>query len=102
MPKISVIITTYGGSKKIRRAIKSVQHQGFKDYEIIVVDDNDPGSDSRTITESILEEFVNSNSIIYIKHDKNLNGSAARNTGISMAKGAIIGFLDDDDEWHED
>lgn len=94
---VSVIITTYGGGEKLERAILSVLCQTYKDFEIIVVDDNEPYTDSRYKTESIMEKFENEKRVKYIKHKKNMNGSAARNTGIKEARGEYIAFLDDDD-----
>lgn len=44
---VSVIITTFGGSAKLSRAISSVLNQSYQDFEIIVVDDNNPGSTGR-------------------------------------------------------
>lgn len=94
---VSVIITTYGGGEKLERAISSVLCQTYKDLEIIVVDDNDPYTDSRDKTERIMEKFKHNEKVKYIKHKKNMNGSAARNTGINEAQGEYIAFLDDDD-----
>ncbi len=42
--------------------------------------------------------FSDHNKVHYIKHDRNRNGSAARNTGLELASGEYISFLDDDDE----
>ena len=89
---VSVIITTYCGSDNIARSIKSVLNQTYQNFEIIVVDDNDPNSKSRIDTEKIIEGFK-SDKIIYIKHPQNFNGSVARNTGISVAKGRFIQFF---------
>lgn len=94
--KISVIITTYGGSRKLVRAINSVLEQTYQNFEIIVVDDNDPNSDARKATESYMSIFSDER-IKYIKHEKNKNGSFARNTGIANSEGYYVSFLDDDD-----
>lgn len=94
---VSVIITTYGASRFLVRAINSVLKQSFPDIEIIVVDDNDPSSEERKKTEEMLLPFQNNHRIKYIQHEKNKNGSAARNTGIAASNGDFIAFLDDDD-----
>ena len=93
MTKVSVIIPTYNRAKLIGRAIQSVLNQSYRDFEIIVVDDG-----STDNTEEVVKSF-NDERIKYIRHRKNRGGSAARNTGIKVAKGEYIGFLDDDDEW---
>lgn len=94
---VSVIIPTFGGDKRLNRAIKSVLAQTYNNFEIIVVDDNDPKSKGRKDTEQIMSSYDFPEKVIYIKHEKNINGSAARNTGIRQAKGDYICFLDDDD-----
>lgn len=94
--KVSVIIPTFGDPSLLERAIQSVLTQTFEFKELIVVDDNDPQSEARRKTEAIVSSF---DDVIYIKHKKNLNGAAARNTGISFARGEYIAFLDADDEY---
>lgn len=96
---ISVIVPTFKGSTCIKRAIDSVLVQKKVDYEIIVVDDNEPDSYERERTEQLISQYVNVENFKYIKHHRNKNGSAARNTGIKVAKGEYISFLDDDD-WY--
>ncbi|MDY0193882.1 MAG: glycosyltransferase family A protein [Aliarcobacter butzleri] len=98
---ISIIIPTFGRAQNLSRAINSILKQTFKEYEIIVVDDNEPDSIHRTETAKIINTFDNEK-IIYIQHEMNKNGAAARNTGIQNAKGEYIAFLDDDDEFEED
>lgn len=97
---ISVIIPTYKGSKYLSRAIESVLIQDGVDFEVIVVDDNDPESIERTKTEKVMEKYQNNIKVKYIKHKKNLNGSTARNSGIKEAIGDYISFLDDDDFYY--
>jgi len=94
---VSVIITTYNTKGKLTRAINSVLDQTYKNVEVIIVDDNNPNSEGRSNTENIINKFSDFKNVIYIKHDKNKNGAAARNSGISKAKGKYICFLDDDD-----
>lgn len=93
MVTVSVVIPTFNRMHTINRAISSVLFQTYYDFELIVVDD---GSDDGT--EQIVEKS-NDSRLRYIKHSSNEGGSAARNTGIRLAKGKYIAFLDDDDEW---
>ncbi len=101
MELVSVVITTYKGYEKLDRAIDSVLAQTYSDIEIIVVDDNARGTEERILTERVMERYQKDN-IVYLKHDVNRNGAAARNTGIKAAKGRYITFLDDDDYIVED
>ncbi len=96
---VSVIIPTYKGSCFLKRAVDSVLHQSYSNIEIIVVDDNNPNTDERLKTSNIMKDYVRQKeNIIYIQHEKNMNGSVARNTGIKNSSGEYIMFLDDDDE----
>jgi hypothetical protein BACCOPRO_00943 len=102
LPLVSVIIPTYARSLYIHRAIESILAQTYKNIEIIVVDDNGKGTENQIGTYQILKTYIEKQQIIYISHDKNRNGAAARNTGIFNAKGDYICFLDDDDEFFPD
>ena len=77
----SIIITTWNRPELLKRALKSARSQTFKDYEVIVVDD----------CSDIPVEGA-------IRHEVNKGLSAARNTGIKVAKGKYVVFLDDDNE----
>lgn len=94
---ISVIITTYKRPTNLDRAIKSVLAQTYKDWELIVVDDNNEDTEYRKETEQLMATYIDCSKINYLKHKKNKNGAAARNTGLQFATGEIITFLDDDD-----
>ncbi|MCD7824767.1 MAG: glycosyltransferase [Clostridiaceae bacterium] len=93
----SIIIPTYHGEKNLSRAIDTSLNQTWKNIEVIVVDDNAPGSESRALTEKIMQQYIGNDKVQYIKHEKNKNGAAARNTGWRASKGEYIAFLDDDD-----
>lgn len=98
-PLVSVVIPTFGGNRSIESAIDSVLDQNYTNFEVIVVDDNNPGSDERKTTESIMEKYRHNEKVIYIKHEKNKNGAAARNTAVAHSHGKYIAFLDDDDKF---
>lgn len=98
--KISIIIPTYGIPVFLKRTIYSVINQTIKDWELIIVDDNNPDSEARCQTENIVESLIcEDNRIKYIKHEYNKNGAVARNTGFAAAKGKYISLLDSDDEY---
>lgn len=98
-PLVSVIIPTYHRCDTLPRAIDSVLKQNYDNVEIIVVDDNDPLSEYRLETEKVMLSYISHDNVKYIQHEKNKNGSAARNTGFKNSKGDYIMFLDDDDEF---
>ncbi len=98
--KISIIIPTYKRNEHIERAIESVLNQKGN-FELIVVDDNDSNSIYRKKNIENLKKYEKYKNFIYVKHEKNKNGAAARNTGIKIAQGDYITFLDDDDEFEE-
>lgn len=93
VPLFSVIIPTYNREKTIKRAVDSVLNQTFKSFELIIVDDG-----SKDQTEKIIGSYCDKR-IIYIKHEINKGQNPSLNTGISIAKGTYISFLDSDDEW---
>lgn len=101
MDKVSIIIPTYKGDNKLVEAIESVLNQTYRNVEIIVIDDNDPDSIYRMKTEKMIEPYIHGR-VLYYKHEKNKNGSAARNTGLRHVTGEYVAFLDDDDIYHED
>lgn len=100
---VSVIIPSFGVPDYLEKAIQSVQNQTFSDWELIVVDDNDPNTEARQKTEVLMTSVIESdNRIKYIKHEHNKNGAVARNTGFAVAKGKYISLLDSDDEYMPD
>jgi glycosyltransferase involved in cell wall biosynthesis len=94
-PKVSVIIPTHNRENLLKRAVKSVLNQTFKDFELIVIDDC-----SIDNTEQFVEKLAKKDKRIkFIKNTKNLGASISRNTGILKSRGELIAFLDSDDEW---
>jgi glycosyltransferase involved in cell wall biosynthesis len=92
MLTVSAVIPTYNGTRFLVAAVKSVIAQTYKISEIIVVDDG-----SKEDIKSILAPFSPRVSYVY---QENAGPAAARNKGVSIAKGDLIAFLDDDDLWN--
>lgn len=93
MPLVSVIIPTFERASLVVRAIRSAQKQTYKNLDIIVVDDASSDNTKEVVT------GIDDARVRYIRHESNRGGSAARNTGIRLAVGRYLAFLDDDDEW---
>ncbi len=94
-PKVSVIIPTYNRANLLPRAIESVLKQTFKDFELIIVDDG-----STDNTKEIVNNYIKKDNRIKYIYQENSGGPAKpKNTGIKIAKGKYIAFLDSDDEW---
>lgn len=95
--KVTAVITTYHREwSMVLRAINSVLNQTVPVYELLLVDDNGLGS---TFQKEIEQEAVKISNIRYVPMKKNGGVAAARNLAIKEAKGDILGYLDDDDEW---
>ncbi len=92
-PLISVYIPTYNRLELLKRAVQSVQNQTYKNFEIIIVDDN--SSDG---TQDFLVGLTKVDSRIrYFFKDKNSGACISRNIAINLAQGELITGLDDDD-----
>lgn len=90
---ISIIIPLYNKEHFIAQTLNSVLNQTYTDFEVIIVND---GSTDKSV--DIVLGFNDKR--INIVNQVNKGVSAARNTGIKLAKGDYIAFLDADDEWH--
>ena len=92
MCRISIVIPVYNVEKYIRKCLDSVVNQTFGDLEIILVDDGSSDSSG-----DICDEYARQDSRINVIHKKNGGLSEARNTGIEVATGEFIAFVDSDD-----
>lgn len=93
--KISVIVPVYNVEKYLEQCLHSIREQTYSDLEIIIVND---GSTDRSA--KICDEFAAKDSRIKVVHQINSGVSVARNTGIEIATGEFITFVDSDD-WLE-
>lgn len=90
--KVSIIVPCYNQSQFLNTTLLSVFDQTHGDWECIIVDDGSI-DDTQKIA---LEWTLKDSRFIYIRQN-NLGLSAARNLGLTKAKGAFIQFLDSDD-----
>lgn len=88
---VSVVITTYNRLNFLQQAVNSVKTQTFKNWELLVIDDASPDNTWEWLTE------LQNEKIRVFRQEKNTERSAARNRGLSEAKGEFVMFLDDDD-----
>ncbi len=90
--KISVIVPVYNVENYLKDCIESVINQTYKNIEIILVDDGSTDNSGR-----ICDEYAKNDKRINVIHKKNGGLSSARNTGLDVASGDYIMFLDSDD-----
>lgn len=97
-PLISIIVPVYNAEKYLNRCIDSLLDQTYRNIEIILI--NDKSTDR---SEDICN-FYNSNDKIQVQHLEVNSGSAGsgRNSGLKIASGAYIAFVDSDDWVHPD
>lgn len=91
-PLVSVIIPIYNVEKYLERCIISVVHQTYKNLEIILVNDGSPDNSL-----SICEVWKKRDSRIKVLNKPNGGLSDARNSGLRIATGDLIAFVDSDD-----
>lgn len=94
MKKLSIVIPVYNTEKWVARCLNSCVQQDIpsSDYEIIVVNDGTPDN-AMTVINSYASQYDN----IRIVEQDNGGLSAARNTGMSIAQGEYVWFVDSDD-----
>jgi glycosyltransferase involved in cell wall biosynthesis len=101
MHEVSVVAIFLNGESFIAEAIDSVLAQSFRSFELILVDDGSVDNSS-AIARRYSETYPDR--VRYIDHPQHANRgmSAARNAGISVARGDLIAFIDADDVWFPD
>jgi glycosyltransferase involved in cell wall biosynthesis len=91
-PLVTVVIPTHNYARYLAEAIESVLAQDYRPLEIIVID-NGSTDETRSVVEPFRERGVT-----YI-YEENTGPGSARNTGIDLARGELVAFLDADDAW---
>lgn len=96
LPLVSIIMPTYNAGRFIGRAIDSVLAQTYPNWELIIVDD--ASSDD---TEAVVSSYPDAR-IRYHRAARIGHPAGVRNTGLKMASGELIAFLDSDDLYFPD
>ena len=92
IPKISIIIPVYNVEKYIDKCVQSARQQTLNNIEIILVDDESPDG-----CPHMCNEYATQDSRIKVIHKKNGGLGFARNSGLEVATGEYVTFLDSDD-----
>jgi glycosyltransferase involved in cell wall biosynthesis len=92
MKEISVIVPVYNVEKYLEKCIDSILSQTFKDFEVILVDD---GSKDRCGI--ICDKYESLDNRVKVIHKTNGGLSSARNSGLEIASGEYVVFVDSDD-----
>jgi len=96
LPLVSIIMPTYNRAGYILETLHSICGQTYTHWELLVLDD---GSEDNT--EEVVKSVKDSR-IAYHRFPKTNIVGRLKNTGIEMAKGTLIAFMDSDDLWLED
>jgi glycosyltransferase involved in cell wall biosynthesis len=92
LPLISCIVPVFNGERYLGEALESILKQSYQALEIIVVDDG-----STDGTAAVIEHYAGQ---VRFLRQPNAGTAAARNSGLRVAEGEFIAFLDADDLWH--
>ena len=91
-PLVSIVIPVYNAEKYLAECLESVCNQTLVDIEIICVDDGSTDGSA-----SLLDDYAKKDERIHVISQTNGGELAARNSGIQLASGQWIGFVDSDD-----
>lgn len=92
IPKVSVIVPIYNVEKFLPRSVDAIRNQTLKDIEIILVDDESPDN-----CPQMCDEYKKNDNRIKVIHKKNGGLGYARNSGLDVATGEYVLFVDSDD-----
>ena len=91
-PKVSIIVPVYNTEKYLKQCIDSITSQTLQEIEIIIVDDG-----SKSECAELCDELAKTDDRIKVIHKLNAGLGYARNSGIELACGEYVGFIDSDD-----
>lgn len=92
MELISVIVPVFKVEAYLDKCVRSIVDQTYRNLEIILVDDGSPDRCGE-----MCDTWAEKDSRIKVIHQENAGGAAARNSGLNVASGELIAFVDSDD-----
>lgn len=92
MSKVSIIVPIYNVEIYLRKCIDSILLQTYKNLDVILVNDGSPDNSHK-----ICDEYAQKDDRVIVIHESNVGVSSARNTGLDIASGKYIVFVDLDD-----
>lgn len=95
LPLISIIVPVYNVKNYLEKCLQSICGQTYKNLEIILIDDGSSDGSGE-----LCDLFAQRDGRIKVIHQTNAGQSAARNRGLAVAQGELLGFVDSDD-WIE-
>ncbi|GEN76168.1 glycosyltransferase family 2 protein [Chryseobacterium hagamense] len=97
LPILSIIVPIYNVEMYLKECIDSILNQDFNDFELILVNDGSPDNCGE-----ICDNYALLDNRIKVIHKVNGGLSSARNSGIEIARGEYLSFIDSDDFISED
>jgi glycosyltransferase involved in cell wall biosynthesis len=94
-PRVSVIVPVHNVADTLERCVRSLLEQTLSDVEVVLVDDGSSDGSG-----DLCDAFALADRRVVVAHQENGGVSDARNAGLAIARGELIGFLDGDD-WIE-
>lgn len=98
--KIDIILPVYNSKNYILETIQSIVNQKYKNWRLIIVDDNSSDGSSKLIT-SFINNFSNKNKFLFIQNKKNRGQAFSRNLALKNCVSEFIAFIDSDDYWEK-
>ena len=91
-PSVSIIVPIYKAEQFLTQCVDSILKQSEQDFELILIDDGSPDQ-----SPAMCDEYSKNDPRVRVIHKPNGGVSAARNTGLDLARGAYVVFIDSDD-----
>src|SRR5262249_9984238 len=93
-PRVSIVMSCFNKATTVADSVRSVLAQTHRDLELVIIDDGSTDDSAR-----VLEE-LKSDRRVRVVRTPNAGQAAALNLGVSLARGAYVGFIDADDEYY--
>lgn len=97
---ISIVVPVYNVESYIEETIDAVRAQTIQNWELILVEDSSTDHTVEVVTNKL--EKLQDDRIIFYKQTEDCGAAAARNKGLSLAKGRYLAYLDADDIWEKE